>query len=201
MAKYENIMVDCESLGPFADSVILSIAIIPFNLMEKTTMKELVDRGLYLKLRVKDQIESGRFVCKDTLQWWRKQSPEAQEILKPSPSDVRLESALDIIIDYLEKLDFDKKKGFVHCRGIQFDFPLVQNAYRTLGRLEDMPFNSWNLHDTKTFIRTLTCDKFANYTLDDPSVMNGYHGHNALHDAALEILKVNEILEKYYDPS
>lgn len=199
MAKYENIMVDCESLGPFSDSVILSIAIIPFNLMEKYTMGDLVSRGLYLKLNAKDQIKSGRYVCKETLEWWRKQSPEAKEVLRPSEQDVSLNDALNQINEYIDRVDFDKKNGFVHCRGIQFDFPLIQDAYRRANRLSEMRFNSWNLHDTKTFIRTLTCNKYASYDLQDPSVLEGYCGHNALHDAAVEILKVNEILRTYYE--
>lgn len=196
--KYENIMLDAETLGPFCDSVILSVAIVPFNLMEVATLNELVSRGLYLKFNVQEQIDSGRNVCKETLKWWKNQSESAKEILKPSPSDILLEQGLDRIDEYLTNLNFNKKTGFFHSRGIQFDFPLIQNAYRQYGRVESMPFSSWNLQDTKTFIRTLTCDKYARYELEDPSALNGFVAHNALFDAAAEVMKVNELLSKHF---
>lgn len=195
---YENIMIDTETLGPFCDSVILSIAIVPFNLMEVVSLHELVSRGLYLKLNVQEQIDSGRFVCRETLRWWKNQSDSAKEILHPSKEDIILETALDKMDEYLAGIQFNKKTGFVHCRGIQFDFPLIQHAYRQYGRTNEMPFSSWNLQDTKTFIRTLTCDKYARYELDDKSALDGFVAHNALYDAAAEVMKVNELLAKHF---
>lgn len=193
--KYENIMVDMETLSPFCDGVILSIAIVPFNLMEVATLKELVERGLYLKLDVSSQIASGRHVDPETIKWWKNQSESAKKILRPSPEDLSLPEALDRIDEFLS--GFNKKRGFFHSRGIQFDFPLIQNAYRQYNRIETIPFSSWNLQDTKTFIRTLTCDPYARYELEGGTPPE-FVAHNALYDAALEIMKQNELLQKHF---
>lgn len=198
MTTYNNIMVDVEGLSKYADCPILSIAVIPFNFMEDSTFQELVDRGLYLKINIKDQLNKGLRINKETLDWWKKQDKDAKEVLKPSPHDVLFSDAILSVQEYLKKHGFDPKNGMFYSRGISYDFSTLQYVSREYN--VELPWNQWNLNDTKTMIRLLNCSNSANYNLVKYKIPDGeYSPHVSLHDAAKEILVINELLEKNYN--
>lgn len=194
MGRKYDVMIDLETLSKYPDGVVLSIAIVPFLMTHHDSMKDLLDRGLYLKLHVQDQINRGRTVHKPTIEWWKTQSEDAKKILIPSEEDVLLPDALDRIDEFLSEW-CDYKQSFQFNRGTNFDAPFFQSLYRTMDRPERL--DSWKLHDTKTMIRTLNHDVYARYDLDD-GLPKEFVPHNALHDACVEVLKVQEIARKYY---
>lgn len=194
MVKDFDMMVDLEAISHYSTGAILSIACVPFKLTDTNTMVELKDRGLNIKLSIKDQISKGFDSSPETLAWWKTQSEEAKKILIPSDDDLTIEQACDVLDEYFEKW-VDKKKSFFYSRGIQYDFPFFQNLYRQAGR--EMPINSWNLIDTKTMIRTLTFDEYARYPISKDK-LEGFVAHDALSDACKEVLVVQELVEKYY---
>jgi len=194
MTRKYDVMVDLETLSKYPDGVVLSIALVPFLMTHNDTMSDLLGRGLYLKLHVKDQIARGRTVHKPTVEWWKKQSEEAKAILIPSDDDVLLPDALDQIDAFCAQW-CDYKESFQFNRGTNFDFPFFQSLYRTMERPE--PMDSWKLHCTKSMIRTLNHDVYARYDLD-AGLPKEFIPHNALHDACVEVLKVQELCRKYY---
>jgi hypothetical protein len=59
------------------------------------------------------------------------------------------------------------------------------------------PFIYSGLHDTKTHIRVLTGDKYSRYELESGKP-KGFVAHDALHDACLEVLKIQELYRKFF---
>lgn len=196
MSDVVDIMVDIETLSKYPDGVILSIAIVPFKMTGANSLHELTSKGLYLKLDVKDQLQQGRKTHKGTIEWWKTQSEKAKEILKPSDDDLKLKEAADQIDHYIQSIPgFNVKKSSFWARGIQFDHPFLADMYRMLER--DLPWNEWNLNCTKMMIRTLTLEPFARYNLEG-GIPSEFVAHNALYDAALEVMKVQELTHKFY---
>jgi hypothetical protein len=195
MLKDYDMMVDMEGLSDYGDGVVLSIAMVPFKMRDNNTFDELLNRSLYLKLDAKDQIKKGRQLAPRTVEWWKSQSKEAQQILIPTPDDVLIEDALNRIDEFSAEW-YDYKNSMFWSRGIQYDWTLFQDMYRRNSD-RDPPLNSWSIHDTKTHIRVLTGDKYSRYELESGKP-KGFIAHNALHDACLEVLKIQELYRKFF---
>ena len=72
----KNIMVDLETLGTSADSVILSIGAVKFDL----ETGEIDNRGFYASVSVESNLSFRRRVSEETLLWWLKQPAAAQQV-------------------------------------------------------------------------------------------------------------------------
>ena len=188
-----DLMVDMEALSSYCDGVVLSLAIVPFKMKESNTLEQLLERSLYLKLDVASQRPT-RKLEPDTINWWKKQSDDAKKILLPSEEDVSMSEALDLIDAYVPKW-YKFKGGIMWNRGTNYDWPLFQDMYRRENRT--CPVSSWLLHDTKTMFRTLTGSLYGTYDLDS-GLPKGFVAHDALHDACLEVLKVQELNRKFF---
>jgi hypothetical protein len=176
-----NYIVDFESLGTKQNSVLLSMGVIAFDPLEPDSFTDLVDRGLFLKFDVEQQItEMGRKVDKETAMWWNAQDAEAKKVLKPNKCDVSLNDAMDHIKEYVSLFGEVDDKEFVWSRGYldpcwYFSLPDVDK--------EVFAFHRWR--DVRTCIDVLadTSEGFLRCGFPE-----GYVKHNPVHDCAKDIL-------------
>lgn len=115
--RYDHIMLDLETLGTTADSVILSIGAVKFNLTG-----ELDDACFYAVCSIGSQ--SRRHISGDTLGWWIGQSEEAQKVFT-SPDKMPLEEALLMLKKWVDRDDY-----MLWSNGADFDIPMVNHALR-----------------------------------------------------------------------
>ena len=72
----KHVMIDLETLGTKADSVIISIGAVKFDL----DSEQMDDNGFYASVSIDSNLERGRKIDEDTLLWWLQQSTDAQAV-------------------------------------------------------------------------------------------------------------------------
>jgi len=115
-----DMMVDLETLGMPPDGIIVSIACVPFDPEDG-----IIDEGKRWNITIDSNIAEGRKFTPQTVEWWLKQSKEAQESLfdiEPQP----LVNVLQEFCEYVQK-HLGKKRS-VWVNGASFDFILLKDA-------------------------------------------------------------------------
>lgn len=183
---------DVETLGRRENTVILTIACVPFSFENEKSYGDLVLGGFHVKLNLKEQISKyQRTFDPDTVQWWKEQSEEARKnSLDQSPDDVDFEDGLLMLKDFIKASGYNHEKSYVWCRGNYFDFPKLRDAYRQIN--QEPPYNEYLIRDTRTFIDILTGSARGGYELKQGTPKEFVH-HHALHDAALDVKRLQEI--------
>jgi hypothetical protein len=136
-------MLDTETLGTRADSVILSIGAVRFDPYGAA----LDPQPFYLSVSIDSNHEAGqRHLDEDTLLWWLNQSDQAQRVFHEPKTTLRC--ALEALADYLAPRGLDATQ--VWSFGADFDLPLLAHAYRSFGY--EVP---WQYRNTNC-LRTIT---------------------------------------------
>jgi hypothetical protein len=107
---------DIETLDIDSSAVILSAAIVYMGDLERDTTEDLSDvysslleKTLYVKFKVSEQIDEGRTASKATLDWWKEQNSEIRALaFNPSRQDVCVEDGVGIIKKYMKDHGMDK---------------------------------------------------------------------------------------------
>lgn len=157
----KNVMIDTETLGVFADSVIMSIGAVKFNLETGT----IEDDPFYVSISIDSNTVQGRRIQEDTLIWWLGQSAEAQAVFHEPK--VILPDALEQLSDWVGPDEYE-----VWSNGADFDIPLLAHAFHT----NDM-HAPWKFYNTRCF-RTRKNAPGVPKATTKPKV-----AHNALSDA------------------
>jgi hypothetical protein len=168
-----NIMVDTETLGVYADSVIMSIGAVRFNL----ETGEIQD-PFYVSISVDSNLAQGRKINEDTLIWWMKQPPEAQEVFHEPK--VTLTEALEQFLDWFGEGSNTK----VWSNGADFDIPLLAHAFRA------------NNFDTPWEFRNTRCYRTAKNSakgINTPKPAINTLQHHALQDAIFQATHLTAI--------
>ena len=189
------VVLDIETLGNVNNSVILSVGMVACDSTKDYTFKELIENGYYAKLDVKAQVDAGRKIHKDTLDWWVTQDA-ALKRLKPLKTDLHWKNLREDMIRWLTKQGVDITKAKYYSRGSHFDFGILHDLFRiTEGCSDtDLPWRFWNLHDSKTVILTLL--DVSHQLGVEPE---GFIHHNCLHDAAREYLAMETAVYMFQD--
>jgi len=189
------VVLDIETLGSVNNSVILSVGMVACDSTKDYTFKELIENGYYAKLDVKAQVDAGRKIHKDTLDWWVTQDA-ALKRLKPLKTDLHWKNLREDMIRWLTKQGVDITKAKYYSRGSHFDFGILHDLFRiTEGCSDtDLPWRFWNLHDSKTVILTLL--DVSHQLGVEPE---GFIHHDCLHDAAREYLAMETAVYIFQD--
>jgi 3'-5' exoribonuclease-like protein len=158
-----DLMIDLETLGTGSNSVVLSIGACFFD----------VDTGeigetFYTTLDIEDQIRAGRKIDASTLQWWVKQSADAQKVFFDEIRDADL--ALENFCTWVEMHAEDRLHPWGN--GSMFDIGILESLLADFAK--DVPWKFSNVMDLRTFRRFVA--KGSNV------IRIGTH-HNALDDA------------------
>lgn len=179
--------LDLETLGKGTDSIILSIAIVYFELGEHISYEELLKRSLLVKFNVMEQKKMGRKINRDTLEWWSNQPKDAQKAsLFPSKNDVTVEKGIRLLDEYVEK--HGSKENMSWARG-SLDQLLLDSLYTAINKKPSLKYNQYM--DIRTFNRLMkeSTDAFG-YTSIPNFDMSKVVKHHPVHDIALDVMGI-----------
>lgn len=160
----KHIMIDLETLGTRADSVILSLGAVKFDL----TSGKIDDKGFYASISIDSNLDLGRRIQEDTLLWWFKQDIAAQSVFHEDKTT--LAQALEDFSDWVGSDDYE-----VWSNGADFDIPMLAHAYAQIQM--EAPWKFWASNCFRTY-KKLPGAKAIAGTVPFSGVK-----HNALADA------------------
>lgn len=175
----QDVMVDLETLGRRAGCVVLSIGAVQFDPATKELGEE-----LYEVVRLETCIAAGLQVDPETEAWWRKQSPEARQVLTQAEKkrgNKPLPKALQVLSQFLLTSGGDVR---VWGNGSDFDNSILVSCYAAIG--QDPPWKFWNnrcYRTLKSLLPTVKLTRTGTY-------------HNALDDAKSQATHAIHLLNK-----
>jgi len=120
-----QVMLDLETLGTSAGSVILSIGAATFD---KTGVG---NQSFYAVINLESSLQAGLTTNPDTIAWWSKQSPAAQEVLTEAKmGGMPLDVALNAFATWFRSVP---GKPGIWGLGATFDNVLLRAAYEKAG--------------------------------------------------------------------
>jgi hypothetical protein len=148
-AKNIGWVLDIETLGTESNAVILSAALVWFEIKLPFTIEELRSQSCFVKFNSTEQKEAGRSVSLDTLTWWREQTKEAQmKSLIPKSTDYSVVEGMQVLKDFFDD-NGGTKVHALYSRG-SFDVSGMDSLMKAFGI---KPFLHWaNARDVRTFI-------------------------------------------------
>jgi DNA polymerase III epsilon subunit-like protein len=136
--RMKHIMVDLETLGTAADSVILSIGAVRFDLDSGV----INDEGFYSSISIESNQAWKRRISEDTLLWWFKQDAAARQVFF-EPKET-LEESLVQFSDWV-----GNSEHLMWSNGADFDLPMLAHAYSVCGI--EVPWKFWNSRCFRTY--------------------------------------------------
>ena len=161
-------MIDLETLGTQPGSIILSIGAVLFDPTQP--VPNCLGEEFYYVVGKPTCLAAGLTFSQDTLDWWKKQSPEARKVLTQSedPNEsISLKKVLDLLSVWLPP------NTKVWSNGANFDQPLLDVAYNKVGK--SIPWKYYHSRCHRTVVALHPNEK----ALRPPTIL----AHNALEDA------------------
>lgn len=164
--KYNNVMIDIETMGNIPGSSIISIGAVCFD-------KNNIGPNFYSVINRQSNLDVGLFETPSTVEWWNNQSDAARKVIEISemPSTQHLGMVLAKFTNWLESRT-NRKYLKAWGNGSDFDNALLAVAYHKTGGI--VPWDFWNNRCYRTIKATVPDIKIERGT--------GTH-HNALDDA------------------
>jgi len=178
---------DIETLGTESTSAILSYAIIHFNAADKPTYQDLLNKTLFVKLDVKDQIKNyKRTIDKDSLEWWAKQHDYTKSIsLTPSEKDVKAVDAYNMLYDYVNRIPNGVNQTFWQ-RG-SLDQLVLDSFTRSIDKEPLTRYSNWR--DIRTAVDILYGSSNGYCDIDHPEFNRDMViKHTPYHDVCLDVM-------------
>lgn len=169
-----HIMVDIETLGTSKNSVVLAIGAAQFS--EKG-----VEKKFYEVIDATSCTDWGLVIDARTVMWWLEQSEEARNSLTQTKG-----KALDIVLKDFATA-FNWKDAQVWANGIDFDFTILEEAYKAIGM--NAPWAYWSKMDYRTVKNLVPRDVYNAIKVEAPIK------HNALADAMSQAATLIEMLK------
>ena len=142
MKEFTHIMLDLETMGNRSNSVIVSIAAVPFNL--ETGIY--ANNYFYERIDFQSCLDVGLKVQGSTILWWMQQNEEARkEICKPAN---KIHLALRNLEIYLNSFGSNFE---IWGNGARFDMGLLQDAYHACS-YDKLPWKFGNERDVRTLV-------------------------------------------------
>lgn len=147
--------------------------------------QEMVKNGFHAKFHLQSQKER-RIFDKETIGWWKSQSPEAMKIFIPSDKDVTVEEGHRKFADWIKGLGLTRSSR-LWCRGNSFDLPILYNCLHQAGVTEHSLPGFWCQRDVRTYIEAMLGDFHTECPLPKGS-LPGFIHHNGIHDCAKDVM-------------
>jgi len=163
--KLAPVMIDIETLGTVAGSAIVSIGATKFSWKDGRAID-----SFYINMDAKDCVRLGMTIDPGTVEWWSKQPKIARQAWQKDP--VSVVTALGAFNDW-----FGTKNHECWCNGMNFDFPLLESAYRTVGMKS--PWKYFMLNDMRTIVNLFNAgNAYQKFRKENTEAVY----HNALDD-------------------
>jgi DNA polymerase III epsilon subunit-like protein len=168
--EQRQIIIDLETLSTRPNACIVSIGAVAF------TIKDGITEEFIINIDAASSKKFGLHLDPDTIDWWKKQSPEAIKSWQNNP--VSLDKALHMFCDF-----YGPTSCPVWGNGSSFDITIMESALYAIGwdkrdgvvKGSHLPWKFWDIYD----LRTIT-------NLFGVKVTKTQVNHNALHDAIAE---------------
>lgn len=175
-----HVMLDLETFGTKAGSVLRSIGAVIFDPRGEGTGAE-----FYHNIDRESCERIGLTLDQSTVDWWARQSREAQESLLKNPQPIGV-----VIMEFHRW--FAKNGGeHIWCQGANFDSVLWEAA--CAAAQIRVPWKFWNVRDTRTV--------YEMFRFDTKSIERGGTYHNALDDAKHQAKCVQMAIRNYKPPA
>lgn len=191
-----DFIMDFETLGTEDKAVLLSIAVFACpednEFSKDDNFLNLMKFGIEYKIDRVAQIKVGRTMDQNTIDWWKKQGPEAQKVLSLSDT-VDVFEVYKQIKNFMESWGYDKKESYVWSRGMidqrwWQSFVKSLNTIKKLEVYEDfIPF--WQWRDTRTACHLLCGNPNGNVNIPSEFIK-----HNSIHDCAMDYLRLSNLM-------
>ncbi|QQV88885.1 exonuclease [Providencia phage PSTRCR_121] len=196
-----DFIFDLETFGSTSNAAVIDLSWIVFDPdpTKVETFQELVARGKRIKFDLASQ-KGQRLFSTSTLNWWKDQSQEARENIKPSSIDVTVMEGIVTFLESLKEQGINPWESLGYCRGQSFDFPLVTDMIRQRFKYdtgcEDKdidtfnlePVKFWQQRDLRTAIENLLLVRGLTMTPLPKGTLDGFIAHDSIHDCAKDIL-------------
>lgn len=177
--KGDTVVLDVETLSLDANAVVLTLSGVRFNQTDHELGLVIEDGQLdiashenllHLRLDVTEQLLAGRSVDPDTVAWWNRQSPPAQQAVLSGPVN-RCFSAMQALSQFIEGAQ-------VFARGTDFD-PLILLSLFKQYQLP-APWKHNQVRDVRTYIDALRGTRLG--YLKEWEAPIWFIPHHSLHD-------------------
>lgn len=174
-----EVIIDIETLGTKANSVILTIGAIKFKRFEE--LKELSKYDtFYIRINTESCKKKGLEVDKETVKWWNEQPKLVRYESVFHPDRCNLEEGLNLLSDFV------KGSRCIWSQG-SFDSIILNNAYEKCGI--EIPWKFWEIRDSRTLFDVMQIDlKSIEYKNEEV--------HNALVDCYRQLMATVKSFKK-----
>jgi len=169
-----DIMLDLETLSTRPDATILTFGACKFSPYNQ----EDITQGIYFRISVDEQIELGRHVDDNTVEWWSHQADDVREEALGDDNRISLDEFTRSLNRFIVGCDN------IWAQGPVFDIVILENLYRQLGL--PCPWQFWQIRDSRTLLSTH----------GDPRDKNKAGLHNALEDAVSQAQAVQTVFKQ-----
>ena len=136
-----DIMIDLETLATSPNAAVLTIGAVKFDPFSNELDSPSCEK-FYVKVDIDSCDELELDVSNDTLEWWSKQSKEAQEEAFSTEDRIHVREAFN----QLYKFCWGAKRVWSH--GASFDTVICENIFRKLNKA--CPWKFWEVRCTRT---------------------------------------------------
>ncbi len=171
-----DIMIDLETLATSPNAAVLTIGAVKFDPFGDELSDPSCEK-FYIKVDIDSCDELQLDVSEDTVNWWSKQSKEAQEEAFSTDNRIHVREAFN----QLYKFCWGAKRVWSH--GAAFDVVICENIFRKLNKA--VPWSFWEIRDTRTLF-DLGIDP------QRPPVLK----HHALEDAWNQAVGVQKVFQR-----
>ena len=144
----KHIMLDLETLGVGSDSVVVSAALVEFDLTSGET-----GDSLHIGFNILEQLLNGGVIDNSTVTWWSTQPTEAKKLLAKSSSTEPLYCTFSKIDEFLKRNPDVSLWG----NGCTFDNVILRNLYKRHNR--EFPLAFWQDKDVRTLTQLVNYDE------------------------------------------
>jgi len=167
-------MLDLETLSTRPDATILTFGACKFSPYNQDP----IDKGIYFRINVDEQIALGSHVDDNTIAGWGEQADDVREEALGDDNRIGLEQFTQELNRFIVGCDN------IWAQGPVFDIVILENLYRRIGL--PCPWQFWQIRDSRTLLSSL----------GDPREKNKAGLHNALEDAVSQAQAVQFVFKQ-----
>lgn len=136
-----DVMIDLETLATSTDAAILTIGAVKFDPFGRESDDKAMD-SFYVRVDLDSCDEIGLVTNDDTIEWWSKQSKEAQYEAFENTDRMHIRTAFD----QLYKFCWGAQR--VWSNGAAFDVVICEHVFKKINKAT--PWSFWQVRDVRT---------------------------------------------------
>jgi hypothetical protein len=180
---------DVETLGVESNAVVLSAALIQFDVEKRPTYQDLLDTACFVKINAKDQVKRlGRTVDLGTLEWWNNQHEYVKSVsFEENSIDILAEDAITRLHNYMNKFK-NPSQQTMWARG-SLDQMVIDSLAKKLDMHPITDYNMWR--DVRTAVDILYGTSNGYVEVEHPLFNRAaVIKHHPVHDCALDAMQL-----------